>query len=55
MFGGYDLARRIHFALMTIIVGFLALHLLLVALVPSTLRSMITGGRLAPRGTGDAA
>ena len=47
-FGGYDLARRIHFALMTAIVAFLAVHLLLVALVPSTLRSMITGGRVAP-------
>ena len=55
-FGGYDWARRIHFALMATIVGFLALHLLLVALVPSTLCSMITGGRLAPpRETGNAA
>ncbi len=46
--GGYDIARRIHFALMSLIVGFLLVHLALVALVPSTLRSMITGGRIAP-------
>lgn len=45
--GGYDIARRIHFALMSLIVGFLLVHLALVALVPSTLRSMITGGRIA--------
>ena len=46
--GGYDIARRIHFALMSLIVGFLLVHLALVTLVPSTLRSMITGGRIAP-------
>jgi thiosulfate reductase cytochrome b subunit len=50
LFGGYDVARRIHFALMVAIVAFLAVHLALVALVPSTLRSMITGGRLASDG-----
>jgi thiosulfate reductase cytochrome b subunit len=48
LFGGYDVARRIHFALMVCIVAFLVVHLALAALVPSTLRSMITGGRLAP-------
>ncbi len=47
LFGGYDLARRIHFALMSCIVAFLAVHVALVALVPSTLVSMIVGGRRA--------
>ncbi len=46
VFGGYDLARRIHFALMAGIVAFLVVHVALVALVPSTLVSMITGGRV---------
>ncbi len=45
LFGGYDFARRIHFALMSGIVAFLVVHVVLVALVPSTLVSMITGGR----------
>ncbi len=48
MFGGYDVARRIHFALMSAIVAFTLVHVVLVALVPSTLVSMITGGRAAP-------
>ena len=47
VFGGYDLARRIHFALMCTILAFLMVHVALVALVPSTLVSMVTGGRLA--------
>ena len=45
LFGGYDIARRIHFALMTLIVAFIVVHLALVAIVPSTLVTMITGGR----------
>ena len=53
LFGGYDLARRIHFALMSAIVAFLIVHVVLVALVPSTLISMVTGSRraIAPRGS----
>lgn len=47
LFGGYDLARRIHFALMSSIAAFLIVHLVLVVLVPSTLIAMITGGRAA--------
>ena len=47
VFGGYDIARRIHFALMCLIVAFLVVHLALVAVVPSTLLTMITGGRKA--------
>jgi thiosulfate reductase cytochrome b subunit len=50
IFGGYDIARRIHFALMACIVGFLIVHVTLVAIVPSTLLAMITGGRVH-RGT----
>ena len=52
LFGGYDIARRIHFALMSAIVAFLVVHVVLVALVPSTLVSMIVGGRrtIAARG-----
>jgi thiosulfate reductase cytochrome b subunit len=49
VFGGYDIARRIHFALMCAIAGFLVVHLTLVAIVPSTLRDMITGGPRMPR------
>ena len=45
LFGGYDLARRIHFALMSLIVGFLLVHLALVALFPRTLISMLVGLR----------
>jgi len=41
--GGYEVVRRIHFVAMAGIVGFLVVHLALVAIVPSTLRAMITG------------
>jgi thiosulfate reductase cytochrome b subunit len=47
VFGGYDIARRIHFALMCTIVAFLVIHLALVAIFPSTLLAMLTGGRRA--------
>jgi thiosulfate reductase cytochrome b subunit len=43
VFGGYDVARRVHFAVMAGIVGFILLHLMLVLMVPRTLPSMITG------------
>ena len=46
-FGGYDIARRIHFALMACIAAFLIVHVVLVVLVPSTLWAMLTGGRRA--------
>jgi thiosulfate reductase cytochrome b subunit len=45
LFGGYDIARRIHFALMSLIVGFLLVHLALVTLFPRTLVSMLIGLR----------
>ena len=48
LFGGYDLARRFHFACMALIVGFLVIHIALVLIVPRTLWHMIAGGRLEP-------
>ena len=45
VFGGYDIARRLHFAVMTTIVAFLAVHIALVALVPSTLLRVTIGVR----------
>ncbi|RZS84930.1 cytochrome b/b6 domain-containing protein [Pigmentiphaga kullae] len=38
---GYETARRVHFAAMAALVGFVVLHLAMVALVPRTLRTMI--------------
>jgi len=43
LLGGYEVARRIHFAAMALLVGFVALHLVMVALVPRTLLAMIRG------------
>lgn len=48
LLGGYDAARAVHFLAMAGIVGFIAVHLALVALVPGTLLSMITGHVAAP-------
>ena len=49
LFGGYEIARRIHFILMSLIVGFLLVHLSLVAVFPRTLVSMLVG---LPRDSG---
>lgn len=43
LFGGFQASRVVHFLFMSAIVGFVAVHLALVALVPKTLVSMITG------------
>jgi thiosulfate reductase cytochrome b subunit len=43
LFGGYDIARYVHFACMASIVGFLAIHVLLAVMVPKSLRAMIIG------------
>ena len=43
IFGGYDIARYVHFFCMSAIVAFLALHVLLAVLVPKSLRAMIIG------------
>ncbi|MGE0562955.1 MAG: cytochrome b/b6 domain-containing protein [Pseudolabrys sp.] len=43
LFGGYDFARWVHFAMMVAIVGFLVVHVLLALLVPKSLRAMVAG------------
>ncbi len=43
LMGGYEIARRVHFLAMAGIVGFFALHVVMVALVPRTLIAMIRG------------
>lgn len=43
LFGGYDLARYVHFFCMAAIVAFLVIHVVLALLVPKSLRAMITG------------
>lgn len=45
LFGGYDIARRMHFAMMTLIVAFLIVHIALTLIVPSTLFGMVFGRR----------
>jgi thiosulfate reductase cytochrome b subunit len=41
--GGYDAARRVHFFAMVGLVGFVAVHLAMVMLVPRTLLAMLRG------------
>ena len=41
LFGGYPIARGIHLATMFCIVAFVLIHVAMVAIVPSTLKSMI--------------
>jgi thiosulfate reductase cytochrome b subunit len=43
VFGGYDTARKVHFFAMSGLAGFILVHLILVACVPSTLVAMIRG------------
>lgn len=43
LLGGYETARRIHFVGMSALVGFVAVHLVMVALVPRTLLAMVRG------------
>ena len=43
LFGGYDVARYVHFVCMAAIVGFLVVHVALALLVPKSLRAMIVG------------
>jgi thiosulfate reductase cytochrome b subunit len=42
-FGGYDVARYVHFVAMALIVGFLVIHVVLALLVPKSLRAMLIG------------
>ncbi len=48
LLGGYEGVRLAHFAAMTGLVLFAALHVVMVALVPATLPPMLTGGAGAP-------
>jgi thiosulfate reductase cytochrome b subunit len=43
LFGGYPVARGIHLAVMGVIAGFIVIHVVLVALFPRTLISMLIG------------
>ena len=43
LFGGYDVARYVHFFCMAAIVAFLVVHVALAVLVPKSLRAMIIG------------
>jgi thiosulfate reductase cytochrome b subunit len=43
VFGGYDVARYVHFFAMATIVGFIVVHVVMAFLVPKSLRAMITG------------
>ena len=43
LLGGYDAARHVHFIAMALLVAFVAVHLVMVALVPKTLWARIVG------------
>jgi thiosulfate reductase cytochrome b subunit len=43
VFGGYDIARYVHFVCMALICAFLVVHVALALLVPKSLRAMIIG------------
>ncbi|TDN57931.1 cytochrome b/b6 domain-containing protein [Paraburkholderia sp. BL10I2N1] len=43
LMGGFDNARIVHFAAMSVLVGFFAIHIVMVALVPRSLLTMIRG------------
>ncbi|MFT5533600.1 MAG: thiosulfate reductase cytochrome b subunit [Burkholderiaceae bacterium] len=43
LLGGYESARRVHFFAMSALTGFIAVHLVMVALVPRTLLAMLRG------------
>ncbi|MGH6682734.1 MAG: cytochrome b/b6 domain-containing protein [Pseudolabrys sp.] len=43
LFGGYDIARYVHFFAMSGIVAFLVVHIALALIVPKSLRAMVTG------------
>ena len=43
LMGGYEGARRVHFVCMALLVGFVVVHVAMVALVPRTLLAMVRG------------
>ena len=50
LMGGFQRARFFHFLGMSVIVGFVVVHVALALLVPQTLRAMLTGGpKVRPR------
>jgi thiosulfate reductase cytochrome b subunit len=54
LLGGFQTARVLHFIGMTVIVGFLVVHVALALLVPKTLWAMLAGGpRLKSRGAAE--
>nr|WP_205880432.1 cytochrome b/b6 domain-containing protein [Lichenicoccus roseus] len=56
LLGGFQDARVVHFLGMSVIVGFLLVHVLLSLLVPQTLWAMLAGGpRVGPSGHGEPA
>jgi thiosulfate reductase cytochrome b subunit len=56
LFGDFQTARILHFAGMSVIVGFVVVHIVLAVLVPQTLWAMLTGGpRVGPSGHGGPA
>jgi thiosulfate reductase cytochrome b subunit len=48
LFGGYDLAREVHFVAMAGIAAFIVIHLLLALIVPRTILPMFSGRAVAP-------
>jgi thiosulfate reductase cytochrome b subunit len=55
LFGGYEGARLVHFICMSLISAFIVIHLVLVAIVPSTLIPMFTGWAKVKKETDHAA
>lgn len=43
LFGGYDFSRVLHFCAMSLIAGFIVLHVVMVILIPRSLLTMIRG------------
>jgi thiosulfate reductase cytochrome b subunit len=43
LMGGFDNARIVHFVAMGVIVGFFSIHVVMIALVPRSLLTMIRG------------
>lgn len=55
LLGGYEFARRIHFFAMASLLAFVAVHLVMVALVPRTLLAMLSGRAGKSTNTGASA
>lgn len=45
LFGGFDIARYVHFFAMSGVLLFVIIHVLMVLLVPKTFVAMLTGGK----------